>query len=69
MAVFERGDAGGIIAAIFEPLQRVDEQPRDRTAPENADNAAHDLCLPFDLCSRKGPTASPAQVPICVTLF
>ena len=40
-AVLERGDAGRIVAAIFEPLQRVDELPRHRLAAENPDNAAH----------------------------
>ena len=42
-AVVEGGDPGGIIAAIFEPLQRVEKKPRDGTLPQNADNAAHDL--------------------------
>ena len=40
-AVFERRDARGIIAAVFEPLQRVDDLARDRLLPENADDAAH----------------------------
>ena len=38
---FQRRDAGGIVAAIFEPLQRIDQLLRDRIAPENADNATH----------------------------
>ena len=41
MAVLERRDAGRIVAAIFEPLQRIDEQRRHRPRPENPDNAAH----------------------------
>ena len=32
-AVLERGDAGRIIAAIFQPLQRIDEMLRDRALP------------------------------------
>src|ERR1700692_3985143 len=41
IAAFQRGDAGGIVAAIFEALERIHNLVRDRTAPENADNAAH----------------------------
>ena len=41
LPVLERGDAGGIVAAIFEPLQRIDDQRRDRLAAQNADDAAH----------------------------
>ena len=40
-AVFERGDAGGIIAAIFEALERIDQERRDRFAADDSDNAAH----------------------------
>ena len=40
-AVFERRDAGGIVAAVFEPLQRIDDQARDRPRPENPDNSTH----------------------------
>ena len=38
---FERGDAGGVLGAIFEPLERLDQQTRDRFAAENAYNSAH----------------------------
>ena len=41
MVAFERGDAGGIVAAIFQALERIHQLLRDRTAPQNADNAAH----------------------------
>ena len=41
LAILERGDAGGIVAAIFEPLQRIDDERRDRLAAQNADNPAH----------------------------
>src|SRR5207248_11099748 len=37
---FERGDTGRIIAAIFEPLERVDQQAGDRFAAENSYNSA-----------------------------
>ena len=46
MVAFQRGDASGIIAAIFEALERIHNLVRDRTAPKNADNAAHaNQCL------------------------
>jgi hypothetical protein len=38
---FERSNARGIVAAIFKPLERIHQLVRDRTAPQNADNAAH----------------------------
>ena len=42
---FERGDAGGIVAAIFEALERVDELPRHRLTAENPNNPAQ-VALP-----------------------
>src|ERR1700733_1547322 len=39
--VFERRHASGIVAAIFEPLQRIDNRARDRPGPENPDDATH----------------------------
>ena len=41
LAVFERGDAGGIIAAIFEALERIDELRRRRLLTYDSDYAAH----------------------------
>jgi hypothetical protein len=38
---FERGNTGGVIAAILKSLQRIDQQARDRLAAENAYNSAH----------------------------
>jgi hypothetical protein len=40
-AILERGDAGTVIAAIFEPLQRLDHTVRDRRNSDDPDNAAH----------------------------
>ena len=39
--VLERGDPGGIVAAVFEPLQRIHDLWRDRPLAENADDPAH----------------------------
>src|SRR5262249_6728398 len=36
-----RGNAGGVVATVFEPLERIDKQARDLLAPENAYNSAH----------------------------
>ena len=43
---FQRGDARRIIAAIFEALERINQLFGDRSAPENADDAAHAVCFP-----------------------
>jgi hypothetical protein len=49
LSAFQGGDAGGVIAPVFEPLERVDKRTRDRLPPENAHNSAHAsgslLCL------------------------
>src|SRR5690606_10747324 len=39
---FYRGEAGGIIAAILKPLQRIDNQRRDGRMPNHPHDAAHD---------------------------
>src|SRR5262249_11032174 len=38
---FERRHAGGVVAAVLEPLERIDQMPRDRLTPEYADDPAH----------------------------
>ena len=40
-AVLECRDASGIVAAVFEPLQRGDNRARDRSGPDNPDNSTH----------------------------
>ena len=46
VTAFQRGDAGGIIAAIFKPLEWIHQLLRDRSASQNADNAAHAVQYP-----------------------
>ena len=41
MVAFQRRDTSGIVTAIFQPLEQIDQLLRDRTASQNADNAAH----------------------------
>ena len=41
LLALQRRDAGGVVAAIFEPLERIHQLLRDRSASQNADNAAH----------------------------
>jgi hypothetical protein len=36
-----RGDAGAVVAAVFEPLQRLEDEGRHLVAAEDADDAAH----------------------------
>ena len=61
LAALQRGHAGGIIAAVFQPLERIDERARDRLTSENAHNAAHAsgglLCL--HSVFREAETVSP----------
>ncbi|MNI62711.1 hypothetical protein D3C73_1180420 [compost metagenome] len=38
------GDAGGIIAAILQPLQAVDQARDDGAGSGDADDAAHEVC-------------------------
>ena len=46
-AMLQRRDARGIVTAIFEPLERIDELRRRRLAADHSDNAAHPLgCSP-----------------------
>ena len=41
------GDARGIVAAIFEALERIDQHFRDRPFPEDANNSAHRPLPPY----------------------
>src|SRR5215831_21329835 len=41
LPAFQRGHARRVIAAIFEPLERINKQARDRLPAENAYNSAH----------------------------
>jgi hypothetical protein len=38
---FQSGDAGRVVAPVFETLERVDEPGCDWLTPENAHNSAH----------------------------
>ena len=41
VTAFQRGDACGVVSAVFKPLQRVHQQRRNRGRSENADDSAH----------------------------
>src|SRR5258708_918089 len=43
MAVDDGGDSGGVVASIFQTLQGIDQEVRDRPLAQNADDAAHDV--------------------------
>src|SRR5215208_1829942 len=49
MPAFQRGDARRIIAAIFEPLKRLDHFYGDRLTSEYSDDPAHGWSMPPDL--------------------
>ena len=55
LAAFERGDAGGVIAAIFEALQRIDDERRDRPCPTIP-------TIPHKVASNPSPRRAYAQV-------
>ena len=40
-AVIQRGDAGGIVAPVFEAFERLDQMAGNRLASSNADDPAH----------------------------
>ncbi len=40
-AILQRGDAGRVVAPIFQPLQRLDDLPRDRARAQDPNDAAH----------------------------
>src|ERR1700733_10571463 len=58
LAVLKRRYAGGIVAAIFEPLQRIDNRARDRPGPENPDNSTHSRFPCESPCPNRFPTTS-----------
>jgi hypothetical protein len=41
LSALQGSDAGGIIAAVFEPLERVHKRAGHRLTSENAHNSAH----------------------------
>jgi hypothetical protein len=49
MAILDGGHARGVVAAIFEALQRVNQLLGDRTFAEDANDAAHRPLLPQTL--------------------
>ena len=53
-AVFERRDAGGIVAAVFKAFERIEDRPGDRTPAQHADNAAHRRNIPSEFEPDKG---------------
>src|SRR5271165_5166750 len=65
-AVLEGRDAGRVVAAVFESLQRLDDRPGDRPPPQDAYNAAHRLLTPQRAPNRTstaiGRRAAPSQV-------
>ncbi|OWK20157.1 hypothetical protein AJ88_33990 [Mesorhizobium amorphae CCBAU 01583] len=46
-AMFDGGDAGRVIAAVFEPFQRIDDERRDLLLADNSDDTAHGACPRF----------------------
>src|SRR3954462_5245847 len=55
MAILQRGHARGIIAPVFEPLERVDQLHCHRLAAEHADNPAHGAAVSLSFESDYDP--------------
>jgi len=53
LAAFDHGHPGGIIAAVFEPPQGLDQALLDGRLADDADDAAHGLILPSGVPSRR----------------
>src|SRR5260221_3265251 len=41
LPAFQRGDAGGVVAPILEPLEGIAKQAGNRLTPENSHHSAH----------------------------
>ncbi len=54
LAILERCDTGGIVAAVFQPLQGVDDQACDGLTPDNPNNSTHASMV--SLAGREGAT-------------
>ena len=46
-AMIQGGDAGGVIAAVFEALERLDQMAGDRLASDDSDDPAHPFGWPL----------------------
>ena len=53
LAVRDHGHPGGIVAAVFEPPQGLDQARLDGCLPDNTDDAAHGLVLSSGVPSRR----------------
>src|ERR1700722_7784658 len=47
MAIHQRGDAGAVIAAVFQPPQRIQQQWRRVPCADEPDTATHQRCFLF----------------------
>ena len=54
LAMLDRADAGRVIAAIFEPLEPVEQPLRDVRCSDNPDNSAHPPTDSFNRRSQQG---------------
>src|SRR5690606_4042011 len=65
-AVDDGRDAGRIVAAIFEPLQAVDEKRANLTEPDDADDSAHgETALPLGYLSEPVRALVPPPDVVC----
>src|SRR5690606_36529449 len=60
-AVDQRGDAGAVVAAVLQALERVEQEWSGRLAAENANNATHRNQPPNRLCLAGPPRPQPRR--------
>ena len=60
-AMLDGRDAGRVIAPVFEPLQRLDEQWRDRRVADDPDNSTHAVCPDSRPPERSPPVYGPLR--------
>ena len=65
VSVFQRRDAGRVVAAIFEPLQRIDQKRRHRLPTEDADDPAHALPPNLPLRSHLATVSRRLEIKSC----
>ena len=70
IAVLDRRHAGRVITAIFQPLQRIDDQRRDRRLADNSNNSAHKIYPNSRQMKANGylRRAAPRRKSLCVSL-
>src|SRR3546814_18414432 len=60
-AVAQRGDARGVVAAVLQELEAVEQQGRHGRLAQDTDDAAHELGRPLSLVPALVPALAPGN--------